>query len=204
VRQRPLLIDRLGCTRARILTALQSALIGCAVRVGVPDFTMHDTSHVIKNSVRLGGSSGHISKTTPLGAWYDLAVSVPAQAVRDIPLFSAGTSCAGASAPRHQSSHRATSRLSRCRPCTSPSVLAASCAPTSADSSWRRTRTLCTSPELPAPPRPLSPLEHRPGRRPHCRLHARFFAHRTAANSLPGANTAGTRRRQRKISTQLL
>ena len=51
---------------------------------------MHDTSHVIKNSVRLGGSSGRISKTTPLGAWYDLAVSVPAQAVRDIPLFRLG------------------------------------------------------------------------------------------------------------------
>lgn len=42
------------------------------------DFTMKDTSGVIPNSARLGGSSGRIEKTVPLGAWYDPAVSLHA------------------------------------------------------------------------------------------------------------------------------
>ena len=46
-------------------------MAGCVVA----DFTMHDTSNVIKNTERLGGSSGRISKTTTWDMWYDTAVS---------------------------------------------------------------------------------------------------------------------------------
>lgn len=63
------------CQTLRAHRQLADRLTGCASDGCVPDFTTKDTSALIPNSARLGGSSGRIEKTVPLGAWYDPAVS---------------------------------------------------------------------------------------------------------------------------------
>ena len=65
------------CSGETIRTPTQGRLPNFACRMApwTSDFSMKDTSSKIPNSARLGGSSGRIEKTVPLGAWYDPAVS---------------------------------------------------------------------------------------------------------------------------------
>lgn len=68
---------RAACSGETIRTPTQGRLPNFACRMApwMSDFSMKDTSSKIPNSARLGGSSGRIEKTVPLGAWYDPAVS---------------------------------------------------------------------------------------------------------------------------------